>query len=235
MMKIVDLLTKGLTTNAQSTPYYPPGYTPLQNPLSGIPLDKSKPGRTWTGTGNWNTRTTSRCAIVDWSKRPNRHDHGNSKKARRSQEDMVWRFLEERLRVIEGIDRYGLDAVDPCLVLDVVLLVDFKTPAFDKYKGISCPRIHLAMYCRKIATHVHEDKILVHCFQDSLFGAALSWYVNLERGHIRTWKDLVEAFLKQYKYNEDIAPNRSRLQNMTKRDYTPKNDRSGRPSPTLTN
>ncbi|RDY13731.1 hypothetical protein CR513_01314, partial [Mucuna pruriens] len=51
-----------------------------------------------------------------------------------------------------------------------------------------------------------------------LVGAALSWCVDLEKRHIRTWKNLVEAFLKQYEYNEDMAPNHSRLQNMVKKD-----------------
>ncbi|RDY09898.1 hypothetical protein CR513_05666, partial [Mucuna pruriens] len=32
--------------------------------------------------------------------------------------------------------------------------------------------------------------------KDSLIGVALNWYVNLERGRIKTWRDLVEAFLK---------------------------------------
>ncbi|RDX72684.1 hypothetical protein CR513_47793, partial [Mucuna pruriens] len=71
--------------------------------------------------------------------------------------------------------------------------------------------IHLAMYCRKMATHIHDDKVLIHCFQDSLTGAALNWYVSLEQGCIKAWRDLVEAFLKQYKYNEDIASDHSRL------------------------
>ncbi|RDX92277.1 hypothetical protein CR513_25624, partial [Mucuna pruriens] len=34
---------------------------------------------------------------------------------------------------------------------------------------------------------------------------ALSWYVSLERGCIKAWRDLAEAFLKQYNYNEDMA------------------------------
>ncbi|RDY01164.1 hypothetical protein CR513_15544, partial [Mucuna pruriens] len=40
--------------------------------------------------------------------------------------------LEEHLRAIEGGDKYGLEAVDLCLVLDVRLPADFKTPEFDK-------------------------------------------------------------------------------------------------------
>ncbi|RDX63194.1 hypothetical protein CR513_58401, partial [Mucuna pruriens] len=111
-----------------------------------------------------------------------------------------------------------LYAADLCLVSDVILPIDFKTLKFDKYKGSACLQTHLAMYCKKIAAYVQEDKILIHCFQDSLSGVALSWYVSLERGRIKTWKDLAEAFLKQYKYNKEMAPDWSCLQNMTKRD-----------------
>ncbi|RDX92948.1 hypothetical protein CR513_24856, partial [Mucuna pruriens] len=69
-------------------------------------------------------------------------------------EDEKWRFLEERLWVVEGVDRYGLNAVDLCLVPNLILSVDFKAPEFDKYKGISYPRTHLAMYYRKMVAYV---------------------------------------------------------------------------------
>ncbi|RDX65987.1 hypothetical protein CR513_55298, partial [Mucuna pruriens] len=124
--------------------------------------------------------------------------------------------LEQRVRLIEGTGGHGLDAADLCLMPDVALPADFKTPKFEKYKGSSCPRVHLAMYCRKMAAYVHHDKILVHCFQDSLTGPALTWYVNLEKGQVKTWRDLAEAFVRQYRYNEDMAPDRSRLQNLSK-------------------
>ncbi|RDY09148.1 hypothetical protein CR513_06519, partial [Mucuna pruriens] len=70
-----------------------------------------------------------------------------------------------------------------------------------------------------MAAYIHDDKILVHYFQDSLTGATLSWYVSLERGCIRTWRYLTKAFLKQYNYNEDMAPDHSRLQSMSKREH----------------
>ncbi|RDX57697.1 hypothetical protein CR513_63041, partial [Mucuna pruriens] len=105
-------------------------------------------------------------------------------------------------------NKYGLEAVDLCLILDVGLPTDFKTSEFDKYKGSSCPRVHLVMYCRKMAAYIYDDKVLIHYFQDNLTEIALSWYVSLERGHIKTWRDLTEAFLKQYKYIEDMAPDR---------------------------
>ncbi|RDX62750.1 hypothetical protein CR513_58886, partial [Mucuna pruriens] len=28
--------------------------------------------------------------------------------------------------------------------------------------------VHLAMYCRKMVAYIYDDKILIHCFQDSL-------------------------------------------------------------------
>ncbi|RDY12005.1 hypothetical protein CR513_03240, partial [Mucuna pruriens] len=121
-------------------------------------------------------------------------------------------MLEECLQIIEGSDSHKLDVADLYLVPNVVLPADVKTPKFEKYKGRSFPRVHLAMYCRKMASYIHQDKILVHYFQDSLTGAALSWYVNMEKGH----RDLVEAFLRQYKYNEDMALDRSQLQNLSK-------------------
>ncbi|RDX73717.1 hypothetical protein CR513_46641, partial [Mucuna pruriens] len=129
-----------------------------------------------------------------------------------------WQSLEEQLHVMEGRDRYGLEAVELCLVLDVGLPTNFETPEFDKYKGSSYSRVHLAMYCRKMVAYIYDDKILIHCFQDSLIGAVLNWYVSLERGHIKTLRDLAEAFLKQYKYSEEMPPDCSWLQNMLKKE-----------------
>ena len=126
--------------------------------------------------------------------------------------------LEERLRVVEG-NNYGIGAaVDLCLVPDVVIPPKFKAPEFHKYKGTSCPKSHLTMYCRKMASHARNDPLLIHVFQDSLDGAALSWYMHLERTQIYSWKDLADAFLKQYKYNIDLTPDRIELQSMSKRD-----------------
>ena len=73
----------------------------------------------------------------------------------------------------------------------------FKVPEFEKYKGFNCSKSHLIMYCRKMAAHAHDEKLLMHFFQDSLVEIALNWYMNLELVRIRSWKDLVDAFIKQ--------------------------------------
>lgn len=68
------------------------------------------------------------------------------------------------LRVVKGFNVFGVDVLDMCLVLDVVIRPKFKVLDFEKYK----------------------ENLMIHYFQDSLSGASLDWYMHLERTHIRT-------------------------------------------------
>jgi len=83
--------------------------------------------------------------------------------------------LEERLKMIEGCGNceFG-DAAGLCLVPNVVIPPKFKVPEFEEYKGATCPKGHLTMYCRKMAAHSHDEKLLIHFFQESLIGNALN-------------------------------------------------------------
>ncbi|XP_058745950.1 uncharacterized protein LOC131618811 [Vicia villosa] len=125
--------------------------------------------------------------------------------------------LEKRLRAMEGNEFFSIDAGNMCLVSDLVMPAKFKTPEFEKYKGHTCPRSHLVMYVRKMAAYTNNQKFLIHCFQDSLIGASLKWYIGLERNHIQCFQGLADSFMKQYKYNLDMAPNRRQLQNMSQK------------------
>lgn len=129
-----------------------------------------------------------------------------------------YQTLEKRLRAMEGNDVFGVAAMDMCLVPDLVLPKKFKTPDFEKYKGHTCPRSHLIMYFRKMTAHLRNEKLLIHCFQDSLSGASLKWYMGLERTRIQSWADLADAFMQQYKYNLDMAPDRRQRQSISKKD-----------------
>jgi hypothetical protein len=73
-----------------------------------------------------------------------------------------------------------------CLVLDVVVPPKFKTQDFEKYKGLQCPEIHLKRFCTKMSAYVTNEKLMMHVFQDSLSGASLDWYMQLERAQIQT-------------------------------------------------
>ena len=62
------------------------------------------------------------------------------------------------------------------------------------------------------------QRLLIHFFQDSLIGAALKWYMSLDKFNIHTFNDLGEAFIRQYKYNVDMAPDRDQLRAMVQKD-----------------
>jgi hypothetical protein len=127
--------------------------------------------------------------------------------------------LEARIRAIEGVNLYDpVQAAEMCLVPNIVIPKKFRVPEFIKYIGTQCPVTHLKSYCNKMAEVVHDEKILMHFFQDSLSGAALNWYMILDNTRIRSWGNLVDAFIKQYKYNMDIAPDRTSLSNLEKKD-----------------
>ena len=119
------------------------------------------------------------------------------------------------MKALRGKELFGKDAYDLCLVPNVHIPHKFKVPDFEKYKGNSCPKDHLVMYARKMSTHVNSHQVLIHYFQDSLVGAALKWYMNLDNTKIQTFNDLCEAFVQKYKYNVGMASKRGDLQSMT--------------------
>jgi len=58
---------------------------------------------------------------------------------------------------------------------------------------------------------IHDDKLLIYFFQYSLTGLALGWYMSLDNARIKKWTDMADAFLKQYKFNLEITPDRTSL------------------------
>ena len=80
----------------------------------------------------------------------------------------------------------GLDFGDLGLVPGVVIPYKFKIPVFVKYDGISCPKLHLRSYVRKIQPHTADKKLWVHFFQESLVGMQLEWFYQLEGTNIHT-------------------------------------------------
>ena len=129
-------------------------------------------------------------------------------------------LIKERLRAVEGFDDYSFaDMTDLCLVPDVVIPPKFNVPNFDRYKGTTCPKNHLNMYYQKVGAYSRDEKLLMHFFQDSLAGATVIWYTNLEASHVRSWKDLITAFIRQYQYNTDMALDRTQLLKMSKREH----------------
>jgi hypothetical protein len=83
--------------------------------------------------------------------------------------------LEARVKAIEGADLYDLVQVtEICLVLNIIVPKNFHVPKFIKYTGTQCPTIYLKSYYNKMTEVVHNGKLLMHLFQDSLIRVAPS-------------------------------------------------------------
>nr|KYP31951.1 hypothetical protein KK1_047491 [Cajanus cajan] len=124
------------------------------------------------------------------------HDNSNNNVSDVSKDHL--NALEERLRVVEGHNFDVQEAANMCLVQDIQFPAKFKIHDFQKYTGASFPKGHITMYYRKMAAYVGNENLLIH------------W-------KIQTWKQLADAFLRRYKYNIDLIPDRSDLQSLSKR------------------
>ena len=102
------------------------------------------------------------------------------------------------------------------MIPNIVIPKNFRVPEFVKYTAAQCPVTHLKAYCNKMVEVVDNEKLLIYFFQDSLSDATLTWYMRLENTKIKKWKDLVDAFMRQYKFNIDVGPNWLSLQAMKK-------------------
>ena len=82
--------------------------------------------------------------------------------------DDKYKHLEEWLSAMEIQKVPGLDFEELGLVSGIVIPPKFKAPVFSKYDGVSCPKMHLRSYVRKIQPHTTDRDLWVHFFQDSL-------------------------------------------------------------------
>ena len=123
-----------------------------------------------------------------------------------------YKSLEDRLAAMELQRVPGLDFEDLGLIAGIVIPPKFKVPVFARYDGLSCPKMHLRSYVRRIQPHTSDRNLWVHFFQDSLSGTQLDWFYQLERSEVHNWEDLAAAFYRQYQYNSDLAPTRTQLE-----------------------
>ncbi|XP_070041138.1 uncharacterized protein [Nicotiana tomentosiformis] len=54
-------------------------------------------------------------------------------------------------------------------------------------------------------------------FEESLTGITSEWYMDQEITHWHVWDDLARAFVREFQYNVDIAPDRNSLSNLKKK------------------
>lgn len=126
--------------------------------------------------------------------------------------------LRKELRANREKNLLGKNARDVCLVPNAKLPTKFKVPDFEKYKGDTCPKTHLTLYARRMSAYTDNHQVFIYYFQDSLAGSALKWYMGLNNSEIRTFEDLGEAFVRQYRFNMDMAPDRDQLWSLSQKE-----------------
>ena len=103
------------------------------------------------------------------------NNHGSGKPSEEEEEyyyedkqyqhaDEKYKLLEERMKAMEIQKMPGLNFEELGLVSGVVIPPKFKTPTFAKYDGVSCPKLHLRSYVRKIQPHTTDKKLWAHFF-----------------------------------------------------------------------
>ncbi|KAA0032112.1 Gag-pro-like protein [Cucumis melo var. makuwa] len=184
---VVDTTQSSNPVEDTDDPIYPPGFTPCY-----MNVPQSQTTQHYVATNSLYAVPPLVPGIEHLEAQAKIEDMGQNENTPAKQKLDV---LEERLQAIEGTDVYGnIDATQLCFVPSLIILAKFKVLEFDKYDGSSCPRSHLLMYCRKMVTHINNDN-----------------------AHIHVWKDLADAFLKQYKHNIDMATDHLDLQQMEKK------------------
>ena len=80
----------------------------------------------------------------------------------------------------------------------------FKMPTLDKFDGTGCPKSHLKMYMKAMQLLGATEELLAQMFQNTLTGAALRWFLNLDDARARSWENICREFHNQYKYNIEV-------------------------------
>ncbi|KAL0015475.1 hypothetical protein SO802_002544 [Lithocarpus litseifolius] len=92
----------------------------------------------------------------------------------------------------------------------VIKVPKFKAPEFVNYDGTGHLRVHLRVFCRKMASYGDNQPLLCQIFPNSLTGPAATWYARLEK--TSSWREMANFFLEYYRFNTEIAPDRIVLQ-----------------------
>jgi hypothetical protein len=170
--------------------YTPLGYVPPTDEASLVPppvnITENQPRTTVVQPGNVTSQESPKdCReVYQGPELVNGEPMTNSAIPQLEEARQKFKAIEDRLRRMEG----GVDSLnfsDMCLVPDLVLPSKFKIPNFEKYKGLSCPKNHLIMYNRKMASYANNHKLMIHWFQDK----------RLERLSVGTcsWREVVSV------------------------------------------
>ena len=75
----------------------------------------------------------------------------------------------------------------------------FKLPSVEVYDGKTDPTDHLMRYTRHMEVLGASEEVMARCFPLYLTDLAAMWFRQLGEGSIRTWREMVEKFLGQFR------------------------------------
>ena len=113
----------------------------------------------------------------------------------------------KRARKMEDLMDYQSLSLFP----DVRLPPKFKMPTLDKFERTGYPKSHLKMYIRAMQPLGATEELLAQMFQNTLTGAALRWFLNLDDTRAKSWEGTCREFHNQYKYNIEMEITRRNL------------------------
>ncbi|GMN63113.1 hypothetical protein TIFTF001_032193 [Ficus carica] len=94
-------------------------------------------------------------------------------------------------------------------VADTVFLVNFHTPSFLKFDGMTDPHEHMYQYLQVMhgTTMPREirDAIMCKLFPQSLKGPALKWFCQLTLKSIGSFKEMTKDFIENYSVNVNLG------------------------------
>ena len=124
--------------------------------------------------------------------------------------------LVEKFHIIEGSSVHGSIDLDSLTNFpQVIVPPKFNPLEFVKYDGIGDPCAHLRKFYRKMAPYGDNHTLLCQIFPDSLTSPMATWYARLEK--TSSWREMANSFLEYYRFNIEIAPNRTVLQRIEKK------------------
>nr|XP_033510291.1 uncharacterized protein LOC117275045 [Nicotiana tomentosiformis] len=137
-----------------------------------------------------------------------------------AQEEMTQRMksLQQQLKNMQGLaGQKSIAFKYLCMFPNVCLPLGFKIPKFEKYDGHGGPIAHLKRYCNQLRGAGRNKELLMAYFGESLTGVASEWFIDQDTSHWHVWDDMARAFVRQFQYNIDIAPDRNSLSNLKKK------------------
>ena len=124
--------------------------------------------------------------------------------------------ITEKLHIIGGSNAYKSVNLDSLTNFpQVIMPPKFKALEFIKYDGTGDPYTHLRMFFWKMATYGDNHLLLCQIFPNSLTSPAATQNARLEK--TSSWKEMANFFLEYYRFKIEIAPNRTVLQRIEKK------------------